>query len=65
MAKRKILTDLMVNGSVMVSDDSSNPTASNVGSIRYREDSNGSYVDMCMRVSAIRYRWINIVQNNY
>lgn len=54
---------LKVAGSVQVANNSDVASASNVGSLRYREDLAGSYVDMCMKTGAATYAWVNIVQN--
>jgi hypothetical protein len=52
--------------SVKVADDTDLASASNVGALRYREDVNGSYVDMCMKTSSTpTYAWVNIVQNTF
>lgn len=56
---------LDVNGAIRMGDDSSSPTASNVGTQRYRVSGNNSYVDMVMQTGAATYAWINIVQNNW
>jgi hypothetical protein len=53
------------NGSVKVADDSDSASSSNVGALRYRADSNNSYVDMVMQTGASTYAWVNIVQNNW
>lgn len=46
-------------------DTISGTIAANAGAIRYREDSNNSYVDMIMKVSQFGYAWVNIVQNSW
>lgn len=52
--------------SIKVADDTTTASSSNVGSLRYREDVNGSYVDMCMKTSSTpTYAWVNIVQNTF
>tara|TARA_R110000796_G_scaffold168337_1_gene285263 strand:- start:991 stop:3972 length:2982 start_codon:yes stop_codon:yes gene_type:complete len=56
---------LDVNGAIRMGDDSSSPTASNVGTQRYRVSGNNSYVDMVMQTGAATYAWVNIVQNNW
>ena len=56
---------LQVNGGVQMADDSDAASASKVGTIKYREDANNSYVDMCMKTGAATYAWINITQNNW
>ncbi len=37
--------------------------ADNAGTIRYREDGNGSYVEMSMRVGPSAYAWVEIISN--
>ena len=56
---------LRVNGSVKVSDDTTSPSSSYVGSIRYRTSGNNSYVDMMMQTGASTYAWVNIVTNSW
>ena len=46
-------------------DDLAAPSASKVGTFRYRTSGNNSYVDMCMQTGATTYAWVNIVQNNW
>ena len=48
-----------------MADDTATASADKVGTQRYREDSNNSYVDMCMKTGASTYEWVNIVQNNW
>lgn len=45
-------------GSVQFGDDSTSPTADNVGTIRYRETSNDSFVEMCVRTGSTTYNWV-------
>ena len=54
-----------VTSSVQVSDDTDTATAANVGAIRYRSDSNNSYMDMCMQTGASTYAWVNIKTNTW
>ena len=56
---------LDVGGGIKMADDATAASATNVGTQRYREDANNSYVDMCMRTGAATYAWINITQNNW
>ena len=56
---------LDVIGGIRMADDASTATVTNVGTQRYRHDTNNSYVDMCMKTGASTYAWINIVQNNW
>ena len=65
------ITDTYLNGkvhstsSVQVADDSEVASATNVGSLRYRETANGSYTDMCMKTGASTWAWVNIKQNTW
>jgi hypothetical protein len=56
---------LDVDGGVRIANDSTAASATNVGTLRYRADSNNSYVDMVMQTGASTYEWVNIVQNNW
>lgn len=56
---------LDVKGGIRMANDTSVSSSVNVGTMRYRTDRNGSYMDMCMQTGTSTYRWINIVQNNY
>ena len=56
---------LQVAGGVQMADDTDTASADKVGTQRYREDSNNSYVDMCMKTDNATYEWVNIVQNNW
>ena len=56
---------LQVNGGVQVADDSDAATADKVGTIRYRADSNNSYVEMCVQTSASTYAWVVIHQESW
>ena len=56
---------LDVGGGVRIANDSTAASATNVGTLRYRADSNNSYVDMVMQTGASTYEWVNIVQNNW
>jgi len=59
------LAKLQVAGGVQMADDTDTASADKVGTQRYREDSNNSYVDMCMKTANATYEWVNIVQNNW
>ena len=56
---------LQVNGGVQLANDTASPSASKVGTFRYRTSGNNSYVDMCMQTGASTYAWVNIVQNTW
>ena len=61
---------LQVNGGVQLSNDTASPSASKVGTFRYRSASTGmgtyaSYVDMCMQTGTSTYAWVNIVTNSW
>ena len=52
-----------VSSSVQVGNNASVASASNAGALRYRSDSNNSYVDMAMQTGTTSYGWINIIHN--
>ena len=56
---------LQVNGGVQLANDTASPSASKVGTLRYRTSGNNSYVDMCMQTGASTYAWVNIVANTW
>lgn len=56
---------LDVDGGIKMGDTSVVPSASNVGTMRYRVSGNNSYVDMIMQDGATTYTWVNIVQKNW
>jgi len=56
---------LQVNGGVQLANDTASPSASKVGTFRYRTSGNNSYVDMCMQTGASTYAWVNIVANTW
>ena len=56
---------LQVNGGVQLANDTASPSASKVGTFRYRTSGNNSYVDMCMQTGASTYAWVNIVTNSW
>ena len=56
---------LQVNGGVQVADDTDAASANKVGTLRYREDSNHSYVEMCVRTGASTYAWVIIHQETW
>ncbi len=56
---------LQVNGGVQVADDTDAATADKVGTLRYRADSNHSYVEMCVQTGASTYAWVIIHQETW
>ncbi len=56
---------LQVNGGVQIANDSDAASADKVGTLRYRADSNNSYVEMCMQTGASSYIWVIIKQNTW
>jgi hypothetical protein len=56
---------LQVNGGVQLANDTASPSASKVGTFRYRTSGRSSYVDMCMQTGAGVYAWVNIVTNSW
>ena len=56
---------LQVDGGIQMAGDTDTPSADKVGTLRYYDDANNSYVDMCMKTGSTTYAWINIVQNNF
>lgn len=56
---------LQVAGGIQLADDSDAASADKVGTIRYREEANNSYIEMCMKTGAGSYAWIVIKQNSW
>ncbi len=56
---------LQVNGGVQVAGDTDAATADKVGTLRYRADSNHSYVEMCVQTGASTYAWVIIHQETW
>ena len=56
---------LQVNGGVQIADDGGAATVEKAGALRYRADSNNSYVEMCMQTGAGSYEWVIIKQNTW
>lgn len=56
---------LHVSGGVQIADDSDAASADKAGTIRYRTDSNNSYLEMCMQTGASTYEWVVIKQNTW
>lgn len=59
------ITTFIRQGRDILSNNTDPASASNVGSLRYREVGNNSYIDLAMRTGASTYVWINIVENNW
>ncbi len=56
---------LQVNGGVQIADDSDTASADKVGTLRYREDSTNSYLEICMKTGPSSYAWVIIKQNSW
>ena len=56
---------LSIDGGVQIADDLDTASAAKVGTLKYREDANNSYTDMCMKTGAQAYAWVNIVTNTW
>jgi len=56
---------IISSSSIKISYDSSTASSSNVGSLRYRSDSNNSYCEMCMQVGTSTYEWVEIKKNTW
>jgi len=50
---------------ILIKNDNSIASISNLGKFRYRSDSNNSYVDMVMQIGIGTFAWVNIVSNNW
>ena len=59
------ITTFIRQGRNVLTNNTAAADASNVGSLRYREVGNNSYIDLAMRTGASTYVWINIVENNW
>ena len=59
------ITTFIRQGRNVLTNNTVTADASNVGSLRYREVGNNSYIDLAMRTGASTYVWINIVENNW
>ena len=59
------ITTFIRQGRNVLANNTATANASNVGSLRYREVGNNSYIDLAMRTGASTYVWINIVENNW
>jgi hypothetical protein len=56
---------LQVNGSVQIGDDGDIAIAEKAGTIRFRSDSNHSYLEMCTQTGVDTYAWVIIKQNSW
>jgi hypothetical protein len=56
---------LALESTIQISDSSETASSSLAGSLRYRTDSNNSYLDMCMQTGASSYSWVNIKTNTW
>ena len=59
------IATLDVNGPIKMGNASTTPLATTVGTMRYREDANNSYVEMIMKTGASTYAWVVIQQNTW
>jgi len=57
--------NLIVTKSIKVGDDTAAATQAKAGSLRYRDDANNSYVEMCVRNGASSYIWKIINQETW
>jgi hypothetical protein len=62
VVEKKLSSDF---ATVLIPNDATVASASNVGKFRYYTSGNNSYVDMCMQTGASTYAWTNITQNNW
>jgi hypothetical protein len=51
---------LQVDGGVQIGNDADTASADKVGTLRYRETTNNSYLEVCMKTGASTYAWIII-----
>lgn len=56
---------LDVSGGVKIADDTDVASEDKLGTLRYKEESGFSYLDMCMRTAATTYTWVNIKTNSW
>ena len=57
--------DIKCEQGLQVGDVSDVANIDNVGTLRYREDSNNSYVDIVMKIGATSYQWVNVVTKTF
>jgi hypothetical protein len=56
---------LQVQGGIQVGNDSDTASADKVGTFRYRETANNSYLEICMKTGASTYVWFPIKTYNW
>ena len=56
---------LQVNGGIQMADDTDVASIDKVGTLRYRIDTNNSYLEMCMQTAALTYTWVVIKTNTW
>lgn len=56
---------LEIDGGIKIKNDTDAASATKVGTIRYRADSNNSYCEMCMQTGSSTYAWVIIKQNTW
>ncbi len=56
---------IVLDSSILVGDDEDSASRDNVGTLRYRTDTNNSYCDMCMQTGSDTYDWVNIKTNSW
>jgi len=56
---------LQVDGGIQMANDTATASADKVGTLRYRADSNHSYVEMCVQTGATTYAWVVIHQETW
>jgi len=54
--------ELISDTGIKMGNDTATASASNVGTMRYRETGTHSYTDMCMKTGSSTYEWTNIVE---
>lgn len=57
--------NIKASGSIQVGNNTDTASSSNEGAIRYRTDSNASYIDMCMQTGSGVFSWVNIITNTW
>jgi hypothetical protein len=61
----QVIGSAKVSSSLQVGDNTGAATAINQGAIRYRTDSNNSFIEMSMQTGATAYAWVIIKQNTF
>ena len=57
--------NLSIAGSIKIGNDSDTASADKVGTFRYREDTNNSYLEVCMKTGASAYTWVTVKTNTW